>query len=467
MNQQRTSLIASLTLSTSIATAMMLASVALVRFVTTTLSTFSVGDSVSYGLSFEGDVPVIQVSRFENGEYVKVYTDIQGNQRDAPTSSTLVSQATLSSRQPWTMQHEADSDFYRVRSIAQLREEKERWFLVHDGTEAGGVWFECYSETANRRVTCLGRTGPSESVPPPEDRFPIRLRDLIQTSRFVTPHGTKFLDVHRTNSVHPFLYFADAERFYQIDVLKKTLTNICELPAGTRSVSATLQGEYTEARFRGREREFDPTEWYLFARTNNSIIRMNALGEERLRISLPPESHGDGSVTYNERLDGRPLLMTSFTKPGHNFSDGFGTIFNVADSGELIDRQDYAWRNEYAGMSKTSEDIATALTAPCVLVAGGTAVSGEIFRTKWTLQRMWLAIPLALLSGGVAVWLCVRHQTAHSAPNRTFWLVFVFLLGIFGYFGYRFHRRWVPAELLIDSAESFSQPAATGIEVFG
>lgn len=467
MKTQHISLISSLTLSTFIATAMMLASVAVVRFGVTTVSTFSVGDSVSHGLDFEGDVPVIQVSRFENGEYVKVYTDLQGNQRDAPTSSTLVSGAHLPARRSWTLQNEADSDFYRVRRIAQLREEKERWFLIHDGTEAGDVWMECYSETANRRVTCLGTAGKSTTVPAPNDRLTVPLQDLVRTSRFATPNGATFLDLPKTNFGHPYLYFADTECIYQLDVLKKTLTNVCELPPGTRSITSTLQGEYSKARFRGRETDFDPTEWYLLARTGDSIIRMNALGEEHLRIPLPREAHGKGGVTYYERLDGRPLLMTSFTKPGHNSSQGFGAIFNIADSGELIDRQDYEWRNKYAGMSKTSEDIAMALTAPCVLVAGGTAVSGEIFHTKWTLRRLWLAIPLALLSGGIAMWMCMRHQTAHNASDRTVWRIFVFLLGIFGYFGYRFHRRWVPAELQIDSAENFSPAAATGIEIFG
>ena len=92
----------------------------------------------------------------------------------------------------------------------------------------------------------------------------------------------------------------------------------------------------------------------------------------------------------------------------------------------------------------------------------------------------WLALALLLLSSIPLAYLCFRRQRRHGLGAAWGWALFVLLLGIPGYLGYRFHRVWptldrchhcqvlTPArgDRCPHCSEAFPQPEHTGVEIF-
>ncbi len=108
-----------------------------------------------------------------------------------------------------------------------------------------------------------------------------------------------------------------------------------------------------------------------------------------------------------------------------------------------------------------------------LLIAAVAAWNSAAAGTPWSQLQSWLRFMPAVLSGLIAAWLCRRHQaslghqTGPGHPHRMLWITFVVLFGVFGYIGYRYHRRWPVWDSEFDSVNGFAPPAMTGIEVIG
>ena len=459
----RTSIVSSLTLAAMLAAAMMLLWAAAVTAGTTVWTTLFPGEVfVTHSIAFRSEQPVVQVGEFRNGNYSRSYIDLNGKPVEKPDSAGLISTAGLYVGRPWGWMNEANAAYSRIQFIARNHEGLEVWFLVHDGTEQGGIWFECYSEAARQRVTFLGTAGATPRIPPPEQRFRLRLREMLSGRRYSSLLGHSVSEFSGSAVGGASLYLADQHSIRQVNFRERSVTTICDTPSAFVALTGVLRGEHSLARF--RDRTFDPADWYLFVLTRSALVRMNAAGGDRLDIPLPDDVQYD-TVSYFQRVEGRPLVMTAHSQRGSNFEEVSGAIFDLTDSGELTNRQNYAWRDLLSGFSTEAEDAIIGVTFPISLVIGGTAIASQILPSKWTLRRLWLAIPLSLFSGLLALWLCRAHMATHGSPNRNLWLGFVFLLGLFGYIGYRYHRRWIRAELQITPEREFVGPTMTGIEV--
>jgi hypothetical protein len=135
--------------------------------------------------------------------------------------------------------------------------------------------------------------------------------------------------------------------------------------------------------------------------------------------------------------------------------------------------------------------IGACLPAPLPLTIFPPLVSGEktgandgeaTFFQTWRrgLTVAWPVLLAGALVGLAAAWRCYRRQMRYAQPRTAAWVVLVFLLGIPGYWGYRWHRRWpvlLPCphcgataprdrEHCPHCGEEFPPPPARQIEVF-
>ena len=86
------------------------------------------------------------------------------------------------------------------------------------------------------------------------------------------------------------------------------------------------------------------------------------------------------------------------------------------------------------------------------------AAAGVSQRLATVLHATWPAIVFAVFGGVLAAWLLDRHRRRRRLPRSWGWLVFALLLGVPGFVGYVWHRRWPATTFAL-------APQPTGVEI--
>lgn len=416
----------------------------------------SARDYVLHTIQYDSDFgPLVYTSKRQYGSAtVGTYTDLNGLPRHEPELGSGYSIETLASR--------SQSYPSRVRISAHSYSPTEIWFLVHDGNGAGGCWLECYTPGIPGRTVCLGTMGATEETPDLEHRFDV---DLISWKYRKSIGGLQNNLIQYGSWDSPGLLFLAAnDGIRLVDLEKRICTLIASLPEG-------FEGIYGGRRSRvdgptdWRKRRYDPSDWHVIIRTVDSLLRMNLDGSDVVRMELPQDIRSH-KVTYCETYDGSPYLHASLDVPVFDKTSVRGAVFDVNSSGELSNRRDYAWVNPRTALSETADSLCRGMEMPTPMLTGGAAVFSAATGAPWSPTQNTLRFLPAILSGLIAVWFSRRFQSKQPHSHQVLWLVFVACLGVFGYIGYRYHRRWPPAEFRTMTVDSFVAPAANGLEVF-
>ncbi len=196
-------------------------------------------------------------------------------------------------------------------------------------------------------------------------------------------------------------------------------------------------------------------------------------GRRRRDANLTAGDVRDSRIFYSESFANRRFLHTTSIVSHYEKSFVKGAIFEVSESGELLNRRGYAWENSTGNPTEFADSLRLGMSAPSPLIAASAAGISAAEGTPWSRLQSWLRFTPAVLSGLIGIWLCRRHQASlgHQAglgdSHRILWLTFVVLFGVFGYIGYRYHRRWPVRNSEFDSVNGFAPPPMAGIEVFG
>jgi len=418
----------------------------------------------------ENGEPTVTIREFKPGVPQQYrYTDLNGNQKEKPVDD--VEFRTTIESLPMSAIHTklADSQFKRVSRVAESSNPLEYWFLVHDGRSPGGCWLECYTPPIPGKVICIGAFGASSKIPEQNERFPIRLADLVMTQVVSDYMGsaTMFYDSPRSFNLR---FRATSAGIYVINFKDRTALKFSDLPVGF--VRMDVGGRRDVEPKKRHRLYFDPEDWCLLIRTSDSLIRMNAAGGDVMQILLP-EDVRDSRISYWESFANRRFLRANSAVYHYEKSFVKGAIFEVSESGELLNRRDYAWEDPTGNPTEFSDSLRLGMSAPLPLIAAVAAWNSAAAGTPWSQLQSWLRFMPAVLSGLIAAWLCRRHQaslghqTGPGHPHRMLWITFVVLFGVFGYIGYRYHRRWPVWDSEFDSVNGFAPPAMTGIEVIG
>ena len=414
------------------------------------------GEGVASDIDYDEDfAPLILTRRSQYGSAaVYTYTDLNGRHRDKPVRGSGTFIETFAARR--------QSYPSRVKSFAESYRPYEIWFLVHDGNAEGGCWLECYTPGLPGRTTCLSTIGETEEVPDLQHRFDV---DMISWKFRKSTGDLDRKPLHYGSWDSPGILFLAANDGIQlVNLEQRTCTLIASLPPG-------FEGIYGGIRVRGdvpaiqRGRRFDPLDWYVVIRTDDSLIRMNLDGSDVVRMELPQDIRSY-QIFYCETYDGSPYLHASLNVPVFDKTKVRGAVFDVNSSGELSNRRDYAWVNPSGALPETADSLCRGMEMPTPMLTGGAAVFSAAAGAPWSPTQNTLRFLPAIVSGLIAVWFSRRFQSKQPHSHQTFWLVFVACLGVFGYIGYRYHRRWPPAEFLTMTVDSFVAPAANGLEVF-
>jgi hypothetical protein len=343
----------------------------------------------------------------------------------------------------------------RIRTFADGQLPAVFWYLLSDGRPDGTAYFVGYDSKSKACVGYLGTAGFREGPPPAEELIPFGGRTAGPQTRVLSPQsadnptGHPRDDLfargpHGSVAMWDVYVFGRDGQLYHADLRHRTLRVILD-QLHLRS-AALVAGVPDPVR---------GTSWRLAVRTDDAVLLLDEADHVSRQYLIPDELRGQG-FTFAETTTGEAVMFwnSPFDELATNVEY---RIWWVDENGRC--------REARTGLSAPGNlrptQVFGAAVAPAPLVLGGFVAFG---RTKELLEaglagsypeallravsEFWPALAIAqLLAAGLAL-LSYRRQVRYGAGpwERVIWPLFVLLLGLPGWVGYRFGRSWTAVD---------------------
>jgi hypothetical protein len=381
----------------------------------------------------------------------------------------------------------------RIRTFADVAIPATFWYLVTDGRAEGTAYLVGYDRESKRRLGFIGTAGFREDDVPADERFPFSGPTSGIGSRIITPPGlvnaptqhpppySETPTPENCVSLHELYILGRDHTFYHIDLRKRAVETALK---GTSLLSGSL------AVIPGRSTPDNPYVacYAPVVRTEDAILILDSHGREQRSFSIP-DSLRDRDFFFMETLSGGTVMYAG------GGQDPFGRtlayhIIEIARDGRL--REANVALPDKPISSITRYGIGVSIPAPLVLGGFGVIQAQQLVETGWeafysaaiarSLAEFLPSFAVALIVSAALAVLCYRRLMRYGASTseRAVWTLFVLLLGVPGWIGFRFGRTWpvlgacpscgrmVPRdrETCVRCADAFPRPALKGTEVF-
>ncbi len=323
------------------------------------------------------------------------------------------------------------------------------WYLVHDGRMQGRCYFVGFDSASKRRLGYIGAAGFRPDQPPPQDCFPVDGR-LVQGRTVTLNRGwynTASEPVYG-NEVEK-VTMVSANRMLEVDLRTRTVRTLLELEGGP------LMGIGELSRNRKAADGVVILSPYLVTRTADRIVLLDAKTRAQQSYPMPPETRGHGLDFYRLQADGSAIVDVALALRWR-LGEEPHALFWLDAAGKVTRRRAVVLERSRTVLDDPRVGVwmlVACLPAPLALTIvdpmaaadtmggnGGNPTAFQAWRRGLTVA--WPALLAGALLGVAAAWRCYRRQVRYVQPRTAAWVVFVFLLGIPGYWGYRWHRRW-------------------------
>jgi hypothetical protein len=361
------------------------------------------------------------------------------------------------------------------------------WFFVRDGKLNGKAYFVGYDLRSKQCLGYIGRRGKTADMPPEEDWFPFDGRNYQARSDNMAMITSFYNPVSDSQAFGQTPYQAillSGEEILKVDFKEGTVATWRKLPqlisCATLYMLIPIEGPPIDA----LDRKFA-------FRTSEKVYVFDEQGKETASFSIP-EKLRDESFSFaqidNERafIEHQRVDQTGVARQDLYWIDVVGKItrqeeFTFAQS--IPVDQDQSTKtleltmfsfmppciNGYCGMVSTPRDLVDKGKEPDYAHALRQSLKDNYVTL---ITSMAFSLPFVLV--------CYRRQRRYALPWTWVWVGFVFLTGLPGFLGYRFHRRWavlddcpqckikVPRDREACPAcnQPFPLPEQKGIEVF-
>jgi hypothetical protein len=373
----------------------------------------------------------------------------------------------------------------RVRSFDDGRPHAVHWHFVSDGRPEGEAYFVGYDGQSKACVGYLGTTGFRAEALPPGERIPFGGALSGYRSRVFCPERERRQGRDRAASpplgaLSPWMVYVLGrdQKLYETDLRKRTVRVFLDTP-GLRSVA--LVGDFTTPARASFHR--------LAARTDGAVLVLDD-GGRLLRTYPIPEALRTKMFMFAETSAGEALMHW-------NSSEDFlarqveHRAFWVSPDGRS--RSAGVTLSNHHPMRSLRVFVAAVIPSPLVLDFGlGTLLAQEMCADgraatfpeaiSLLLRDFWPAAVIAQLLATFLSLTCYRRQVHYGTTRgeRVIWPLFVLLLGLPGWVGYRFGRPWPVLESCPSCGAGvprdrgqcarceaeFAPPALKGTEVF-
>jgi len=344
------------------------------------------------------------------------------------------------------------------------------WYAVAPPTADNQFYFEGYDIESRRRVGFIGTSGFRDTLPPADDRFSAAAEGSPALSSHILAWdhagdaSTQPISGSYAVLSNGIVYLVNfAQRSAQL-VFDDSPVLSCAI------LSTAGAGEEAERAFAPDDPAISiPQQRFLAIRTREELVLQSAPGKKATRFPLPPEAL-ESDLSADLLPDGSLVISTFVAESFRIFQPGVSAFeFDVTHlnaDGTLRTQQRITLHTPrgISHLGETGEMNVVTLAVPAPVYSGtilSTVVPAlnppddqrlaNVFRRTWLAQVVVLAIAIGL------AWRTWRRQRTLDLPNATVWSLFVLLLGVPGYLGYRLHRRWPLPEV--------PPPQPTGLEV--
>jgi hypothetical protein len=417
------------------------------------------------------------------------YRDLDGNAVTIPEDdhdpSLWLHSTQLQPSLPLRVGHGDISWEDRVRSFDDGRTPAVHWHFVRDGRPDGEAYFAGYDSQTKACVGYLGPSGFRAEMPAAGERFPFGGQLTGQRARVLCP---EYVNRHRgTLEVNPpqgalapwMVYVLGRDqKVYEVDLRKRTVRVLLDEP---RLRCVALIGDRPGSERVGYHR--------LAARTDDEVLVLDENGRLLRRYPIP-QALREKEFLFGETSAGEALMCWS--SAGDFLARQIEhLIFWVRPDGH--ERSVSFTLPYHAPMRSMRASAAAVVPSPlaldvsiCILLSAAACDSGEAATfpeaLSLVLAEFWPALVIAQVFSAFLAVLCLRRQMRYGATKgeHVIWPLFVLVLGLPGWIGYRLGRVWPKLEAcpecgvavpldregcaLCDAA--FTRPALRGMEVF-
>lgn len=424
------------------------------------------------------------------------FWDLEGNAVSPPDqASPAMLHSSFLPVEPTNRARVGDTSWeQRIRGFRDGRSPAVYWYFVADGEPNGTAYFVGYDSKSCGCVGYMGMAGLRTGKLPVDERIPFDCPTQEPCSGVVsTQMGSNPMVMHYGSypegraprgfvSSWDVYVLSRGGKIYHVDLQKRTLRLALEEP---HLCSAALVLGVSDP-VRGNP-------YRLVARTDDAVLILDEQGQLLKRYAIPEGLRGQ-DIHFAETTAGEALMY--WNSPVDELATEVDyRIYWVAANGSF---REAAITLPWDGEVRQLRTLGAAVV-PSPLVLGGliTMCMPWMLREEnpyaavtatygATLGRMlatfWPALLITqVLAAGLAV-LCYRRQVRYQmrGPERVVWPLFVLLLGLPGWIGYRFGRPWPVLESCPECgarvpknreecaccAADFPGPALKGTEVF-
>lgn len=372
---------------------------------------------------------------------------------------------------PWDM---------RINSFSDGSGHGVYWYFIWDGHHPGTGYFVGYDSKSYALVGYLGTKGFRNEPLPKEELIPFDgtyLFSLQGVDRYWHPRTGPYRLSAQMGSLAPYdVYVLSADsKILRVDLPRRQTSLAFETP-GLRSLAIVRESN----RFTGK------TPSSFAARTDSVVLLLDENCRVLARFPIP-DALKDKTVIIGHASLGEILMLEK--DEAYDSRQRTWRLYWVKPDGTFRDKAVTVNENTTPGM------WAMGLVSPSPVVCTGCAFAvlplvalrhgqadafGEALESSIKKCLPWFAVA-GVISLVFAI-LCYRRQVRYGASKseRVVWTIFVLLLGLPGWIGYRFGRSWpvleaceqcgAPAprdrERCFRCESEFPAPALKGTEVF-
>lgn len=374
-----------------------------------------------------------------------------------------------------------------VRSFADGRNPATYWYFICDARRKGTGYFVGYDSASKLQVGFLGRAGFRDAPLPPDELFPFygpvahdgshvvcTQKDYLPTSHPDERIGGR-APTGALSGWDVYVLGLDG-KVYHADLQGRTVELAIDVPG----ISAVALGAGQHHPERG-------TPHHLAVRAEHAVLICDENGLELRRYPIPSGLRGQ-KLTFAETNQGEALMY--WQSPRDTFAtEVHYRIYWVARNGasrEAAPSLPNGSRElpHLFGLALPSPAILggyVAYNRPTELLRAGVETSYALALARALLEFRPALLVVLAVSMVLAI-LCYRRQVLYGVrgAERVVWPLFVLLLGLPGWVGYRFGRGWPVVEACATCgatvardddtcrrcAADFPGPALKGTEVF-
>jgi hypothetical protein len=357
-----------------------------------------------------------------------------------------------------------DDWHWRQRQFTDRRFSGVVWYSVTDADQHGSAYFVGYDATSNECIGYLGIAGFRSGPLPPSERFSVRGSDRGLNSRLHSLNAISWgqyapigIQVPREKEMPWRLFLqGDNDTIYLVDLAERSVS-VAFTDRHIRS-SAILLRSYPPAEAGRRD---------LVVRTEDAIVVINGRTNEQQRFTIPAELR-DTSFSWGQTTNGEQLAVWNSQVtpeaeiiPYHvALSNAAGAVTRRSD-GEISEPRSSNELRWFLGLNAPAPLLVDCCVGWWLPLRSwyGPREPYSVALPRYIVEY-WPSLLFVHVLSAILAWLCYRRQKMNDASRteRVVWPLFVFLLGLPGWIGYRY-------TVTLRVAES-PAPALRGTEVF-